>query len=156
RIAAGDLEARVTARSRDELRQLVESFNRMARDLDAQRRELERSNRLAAWAEMARQVAHEVKNPLTPIQISAQHLQRVFKNGSADFGAALETCTTTILEQVRKLREIVTEFSAFARPPAAERARASLVALVGKAMTPYRAALPAGVQLEESLPDDMP
>ena len=59
---------------------LVESFNQMAGDLDRQRRDLERSNRLAAWADMARQVAHEVKNPLTPIQLSAEHLRRVWRD----------------------------------------------------------------------------
>jgi signal transduction histidine kinase len=156
RVAAGDLEARVTATSRDELRQLVESFNRMAADLDRQRTELERSNRLAAWADMARQVAHEVKNPLTPIQLSAQHLRRVFEDGSPGFAIALETCTTTILEQVKKLREIATEFSSFARPPAAERLRASLSDLVRDALAPYRASPPDGVQLTMDLDPNAP
>jgi two-component system, NtrC family, nitrogen regulation sensor histidine kinase NtrY len=148
RIARGDLEARVSVRSRDELRQLVESFNRMAVDLDHQRRDLERSNRLAAWAEMARQVAHEVKNPLTPIQLSAQHLRRVFDDPSVDFRAALETCTTTILDQVRKLRQIATEFSSFARPPGADRSLASLPDVVRETLAPYAAGLPAGVSLD--------
>src|SRR4029079_19826476 len=106
-----------------ELRALVEAFNRMAGDLDRQRSALERSNRLAAWAEMARQVAHEVKNPLTPIQLSAEHLRRVFGDPKVDFAATLETCTQTILKQVRTLRGIVTEFSAFARQPQPELAQ---------------------------------
>jgi signal transduction histidine kinase len=156
RVAAGDLEARVTTTSRDELRQLVESFNRMAADLDGQRRELARSNRLAAWADMARQVAHEVKNPLTPIQLSAQHLRRVFKDGGPGFALALETCTATILDQVHKLRGIATEFSSFARPPAAERDRVSLAALVRDALAPYRTAPPEGVRFSVDLPEDAP
>jgi signal transduction histidine kinase len=147
RVAEGDLEAQVEARSQDELRTLVESFNQMARDLRRQRRDLERSNRLAAWAEMARQVAHEVKNPLTPIQLSAEHLQRVWSDGTADFGAALQTCTDTILKQVRTLRGMVTEFSAFARPPAPALERHDLGAIVEDAARPYRAALPPGVEL---------
>jgi signal transduction histidine kinase len=145
RVAEGDLEAHVEARSQDELRTLVESFNQMARDLRRQRRDLERSNRLAAWAEMARQVAHEVKNPLTPIQLSAEHLRRVWSDGTADFGAALETCTDTILKQVRTLRGMVTEFSAFARPPAPALERHDLGAIVEDATRPYRTALPPGV-----------
>ena len=72
RIAQGDLDARVVATSSDELRRLVEAFNRMAEDLHRQRGELERTNRLAAWADMARQVAHDIKNPLTPIQLNAE------------------------------------------------------------------------------------
>ncbi len=116
RIADGDLGARVATTNRDEILALVDSFNQMAGDLESQRRDLERSNRLAAWAEMARQVAHEVKNPLTPIQLSAEHLRRVYKDETVDFDATLSSCVETILKQVRTLRGIVTEFSAFARP----------------------------------------
>ncbi|HVB38477.1 MAG TPA: HAMP domain-containing protein, partial [Vicinamibacterales bacterium] len=64
RIARGDLDARIAVTSSDELRRLVQDFNRMAADLKAQRAELERTQRLAAWADMARQVAHDIKNPL--------------------------------------------------------------------------------------------
>jgi nitrogen fixation/metabolism regulation signal transduction histidine kinase len=77
RIARGDFSARVMQTSTDELRRLVDDFNRMAADLQRQRAELERTHRLEAWAEMARQVAHEIKNPLTPIQLSAEHLVKV-------------------------------------------------------------------------------
>jgi two-component system nitrogen regulation sensor histidine kinase NtrY len=156
RVAAGDLETRVTATSRDELRALVEAFNRMAGDLDRQRSALERSNRLAAWAEMARQVAHEVKNPLTPIQLSAEHLRRVFGDPGVDFATTLETCTQTILKQVRTLRGIVTEFSAFARPPAPVLERQDLKALLAEAVRPYQPALPPGVTLSLDVNDGVP
>ncbi len=146
-VAAGDLETRVTTSSRDELHELVESFNQMARDLDRQRRDLERSNRPAAWAEMARQVAHDVKNPLTPIQLSAEHLRRVFHDPGVDFEATLAACTDTILKQVRTLRGIVTEFSAFARPPAPRLEPQDLAALARDAVDPYLAGLPPGVRL---------
>ena len=74
RIARGDFDARIAVKSTDELRRLVDAFNSMAAELKAQRVQLERTHRLEAWAEMARQVAHEIKNPLTPIQLSAEHL----------------------------------------------------------------------------------
>jgi nitrogen fixation/metabolism regulation signal transduction histidine kinase len=147
RIAQGDLEARVEATSQDELRRLVEAFNQMARDLHRQRRDLERSNRLAAWADMARQVAHEVKNPLTPIQLSAEHLRRVYADKSEDFGRTLEICTDTILQQVRNLRGIVTEFSAFARPPAEELSRQDPREMLEEVVRPYQAGLPPRVDL---------
>ena len=83
RIARGDLSARILPTSSDELRRLVHDFNRMAADLERQRAELQRTHRLEAWAEMARQVAHEIKNPLTPIQLSAEHLLRVTPTGDA-------------------------------------------------------------------------
>jgi signal transduction histidine kinase len=152
RIAQGDLATRVRSTSQDELQRLVESFNQMAGDLDRQRRDLERSNRLAAWAEMARQVAHEVKNPLTPIQLSAEHLRRVWRDGGADFPAVLEACTQTILRQVRTLREMVTEFSAFARPPAPDLRAHDLSALIAEVVAPYQMALPPGVQMTVERP----
>ena len=147
RIAQGDLAARVEPTTRDELRRLVESFNQMASDLDQQRRDLERSNRLAAWAEMARQVAHEVKNPLTPIQLSAEHLRRVYRDSREDFEPTLEACTQAILKQVRTLRGLVTEFSAFARPPAAVLESQDPTTVLRELLRPYEAGLPPEVQL---------
>jgi signal transduction histidine kinase len=147
RVAEGDLTPRVTPTSRDELRSLVEAFNRMAADLAAQRAELERTHRLAAFAEMARQVAHEVKNPLTPIQLSAEHLRRVFGDPAVDFRTTLEACTHTILKQVRTLRGIVTEFSAFGQPHPARLEPLDLAELVSDALRPYQAVLPPEVAL---------
>jgi nitrogen fixation/metabolism regulation signal transduction histidine kinase len=148
RLATGDFAARVVGSTEDELQDLVVSFNRMAGDLLRQRQDLERTNRLAAWAEMARQVAHEVKNPLTPIQLSAEHLRRVYANKNADFAQTLETCTETILRQVRTLRGIVTEFSSFARPPAPVLERVELAPLTEGVVRQYAPALPDDVSLE--------
>ena len=120
RIARGDLDARVIATSSDELRRLVDAFNRMAEDLRRQRAELERTNRLAAWADMARQVAHDIKNPLTPIQLNAEHLQRVHADRGRPLGPLVDDCVSNILGQVRLLRQISSEFSSFASSPQAE------------------------------------
>ena len=79
-IAAGRLDVRIVADTADELRRLVDDFNSMAETLVAQRAELARTNQLKAWSEMARQVAHEIKNPLTPMQLAAEHLQRVHED----------------------------------------------------------------------------
>ena len=92
RIASGDFDARIAVRSADELRRLVDAFNSMASELKAQRTQLERTHRLEAWAEMARQVAHEIKNPLTPIQLSAEHLRRVHADRGEPLGPVLESC----------------------------------------------------------------
>ena len=92
RIARGDLDARIAATSSDELRRLVEDFNSMAGDLQRQRGELERTHRLEAWAEMARQVAHEIKNPLTPIQLNAEHLRRVHADRGEPLSPVLQEC----------------------------------------------------------------
>ena len=92
RIARGDFDAQIAVRSSDELRRLVDAFNSMAAELKAQRTQLERTHRLEAWAEMARQVAHEIKNPLTPIQLSAEHLRRVHADRGEPLGDVLESC----------------------------------------------------------------
>jgi signal transduction histidine kinase len=156
RIARGDLAARVSASTQDELMRLVESFNKMAEDLERQRVDLERSNRLAAWAEMARQVAHEVKNPLTPIQLSAEHLRRVWRDPAVDFEKTLLTCTDTILKQVHNLREIATEFSSFARPPAPVLESVPLAPLLEQIARSYEPVLPKDVTLRLDVSREAP
>ncbi len=97
RIARGDLDARIAATSSDELRRLVEDFNQMARRPKRQRTELERTQRLEAWADMARQVAHDIKNPLTPIQLSAEHARRVNIDRGRPLSPVLDECVDAIL-----------------------------------------------------------
>ena len=92
-------------------------LQQMTATLVAQRAELARTNQLKAWAEMARQVAHEIKNPLTPIQLAAEHLQRVHEDQGRPLGPVFDQCVTTILGQVRLLRQIASEFSNFAGEP---------------------------------------
>ena len=98
-------------------RGLVEDFNQMADDLKRQRADLERTQRLEAWADMARQVAHDIKNPLTPIQLSAEHARRVNLDRGAPLSPVLDECVNAILSQVKLLRQISAEFSSFASSP---------------------------------------
>src|SRR5260221_11316504 len=114
RIARGDFDAGIAVRSGDELRRLVDAFNGMAAELKAQRDQLERTHRLEAWAEMARQGAHEIKNPLTPIQPSAEPLQRGHLDRGEPLGPVLDDSVTSILGQGRLLRQSAAQFSSFA------------------------------------------
>jgi signal transduction histidine kinase len=82
--------------------------------------DLVRSNRLAAWAEMARIIAHEIKNPLTPIRLSVEHLREVWKRGSPEFDRVLEDCVQNVLRQTETLRHSAAEFSDYARLPRPE------------------------------------
>ena len=156
RIARGDLDARIAVASADEFKRLVDAFNGMAADLQRQRGELERTNRLEAWADMARQVAHDIKNPLTPIQLSAEHLRRVHHDRGDPLSPVLEACVTTILSQVRLLRQISSEFSSFATSPVARLAPAQINDIVNEVVDPYRAAHPDGVEIETRLATDLP
>jgi nitrogen fixation/metabolism regulation signal transduction histidine kinase len=156
RIARGDLDARIAATSSDELRRLVEAFNSMAADLQRQRGELERTNRLEAWAEMARQVAHEIKNPLTPIQLNAEHLRRVHADRGEPLGPVLQECVGTILTQVKLLRQIASEFSSFASSPTAKPTEIDVAPLLREIIDPYRAGLDGRIRLDLEIPPTLP
>jgi signal transduction histidine kinase len=156
RIARGDLDARTAATSADELGRLVGDFNRMADDLKRQRKELERSQRLEAWADMARQVAHDIKNPLTPIQLSAEHVQRINVDHGRPLSPVVDECVHAILTQVSLLRQLASEFSSFASSPTARPEPTALPELFEEVVAPYRTGLTGRIsitiQAESSLP----
>jgi signal transduction histidine kinase len=156
-IAAGRFDEHLAADTADELGRLVQDFNTMTEMLVAQRAELARANQLKAWAEMARQVAHEIKNPLTPIQLAAEHLQRVHEDASRPLGPVVDSCLRTILKQVRLLRQIASEFSTFAGTPTPRIETVSIAALIDAVVEPYRTSLPAhtrvATDLERGLPE---
>ena len=155
-LQADRIERQVAARSADELVVLEADFNRMAVELDAQRRQLERTHRLEAWTEMARQVAHEIKNPLTPVQLSAEHLLRVHTDRGSPLTPVLQGCVESILKQVRILRQIASEFSSYASSPAARRAPTDLAALVKEVIASYRPGLEGRIVLSTDLPPSLP
>jgi len=148
RIARGELSARIAATSSDELRRLVEDFNQMAADLQRQRAELEHTQRLQAWADMARQVAHDIKNPLTPIQLSAEHARRVNIDRGQPLSPVLEECVDAILGQVRLLRQISAEFSSFASSPTPRPEATDVATLVEEVVAPYRLGLADRVAID--------
>lgn len=156
RISRGDLDARILARSSDELRRLVEDFNSMAGELQRQRRELERTHRIEAWAEMARQVAHDIKNPLTPIQLTAEHLRRVHADRGEPLSPVLQDCVHTILTQVRLLRQIASEFSSFASSPIARPAVVGATGLIRDIVEPYRVGLQERIRFDVDIPETLP
>jgi signal transduction histidine kinase len=99
-----------------------------------------RSNRLAAWAEMARIIAHEIKNPLTPIRLSVEHLREVWRRGAPDFERVLEECATNVLRQTEELRRAAAEFADYARLPEAQLAETDLARLLADSAAAYAGA----------------
>jgi signal transduction histidine kinase len=99
-----------------------------------------RSNRLAAWAEMARIIAHEIKNPLTPIRLSVEHLREVHRRGSPDFDRVLEECVTNVLQQTEELRRAAAEFTDYSRLPAPQIGRTELARLAADSVAAYSGA----------------
>ncbi len=113
RIAEGDLETQIDVHSRDEVGQLAVSFNRMTRALREQREKLIKAEKDAAWREMARQIAHDIKNPLTPMKLSLDLLERARRERRDDLVPLLDRTIELMSRQVSNLREIATDFYEF-------------------------------------------
>jgi len=117
RVAEGDLETRVDADAGGEAGVLVRAFNEMVARLSQQRRELSRLEKAAAWRGMARTLAHEIKNPLTPILLAVQETHRSYRGDDDTHRETLADCESIVGEEVDGLRRLVAEFSDFARAP---------------------------------------
>ncbi len=154
RLSGGDLAHRVEVDADDELGVLVASFNRMSAELEANRellerqhRELVEAQRLAAWNEAARRVAHEIKNPLTPIRLAAERMLHRHRQGDPGLGGTIEEGVETIVREVGTLQAMVDEFSRYARMPRPRPVRVDFQRLIDETVHLYRGVKP-GVEVE--------
>jgi len=115
-----------------------------------------RAQKLAMWADMARRVAHEIKNPLTPIQLSVEHLRRVHADGSPRFSEIFDRCVATILDQVRDLQQISSAFSQFARLPQPQLALIRCGPVVSEVAELLRPSLAPGMTIDVDIASDPP
>ncbi len=122
----GRLEVRVPVTGSDELTELARVFNRMLSEMQQSRARIEYLQRIGAWQEMAQRLAHEIKNPLTPIQLAVQECHRKYTGDDGRFRALLDTTLEIVGEEVGTLRSLVGNFSSFARLPHAELHEADL------------------------------
>ena len=150
--ARGDLDHRVPVRSEDEIGAVAAAFNFMMEDLKTSKERLVIAERIAAWQEIARRLAHEIKNPLTPIQMAMDTLRKSYKKQHPEFAEILEESTATVMEEADRLKHIVSEFSGFARMPKPEFQRLDLNELVRSALALYQGAAPIDIKLAERLP----
>ena len=118
-IKIGKKNEEIVYKGHDEIAGLVDEYNRMVKELVKSVDLLARSERESAWREMAKQVAHEIKNPLTPMKLSVQHLLRSWKDNKENFDEFLDKVTRTLIEQIDNLSFIASEFSNFAKMPKA-------------------------------------
>ncbi len=134
----------------DEIASLVNAYNRMIDELARNVELLAKSERESAWREMARQIAHEIKNPLTPMKLSVQQLQKAWEDRSEDFDVRLKKLTNTLIEQIDRLSYIASAFSNFARLPRMKNEPVDIVRLLQDTIFLFRAQqeiifkLPAG------------
>ena len=150
--AKGDLEHRVPMTSKDEVGEVGRAFNLMMEDLRSAGERLVIAERIAAWQEIARRLAHEIKNPLTPIQMAMDTLRKVWRKQHPSFGEILEESTTTVLEEVERLKRIVSEFSDFARLPKPAPMPTDVNEVVAGALALYEGATPVERRLGDGLP----
>jgi len=116
-VAHGDFNLQMPNTEKGEIKDLINGFNIMTKELSKRQTELAEIERETAWKEMARQVAHEIKNPLTPMKLAMQQLIIASRDNHPSFNAIFEKVTSTVLNQIDTLNTIATEFSNFARMP---------------------------------------
>ncbi|MGD0511750.1 MAG: ATP-binding protein [Terriglobales bacterium] len=116
-VASGNWKAKANVTSSDELGELAESFNRMTRELLAQREHLVQAERVAAWRELARRLAHELKNPLFPLQLTVENLMRARQQSPQQFEEIFQESSATLLAEIANLKAIISRFSEFSRMP---------------------------------------
>lgn len=126
-IKIGRKNEQIYYRGHDEIAGLVDEYNRMVQELVKSLEMLSRSERESAWREMAKQIAHEIKNPLTPMKLSVQHLQRTWQDNRDNFEEYLDKVTRTLIEQIDNLSFIASEFSNFAKMPKASNEEINIV-----------------------------
>ena len=159
RVAAGDLGAKVEVESRDELGELAVSFKRMTDDLAQQKDRTLQAERVAAWRELARRLAHELKNPLFPLQVTVENLMRAKQKSPQMFEEVFAESTTTLLAEIDNLKTIVSRFSEFSKMPQPQRQPTQINDVVRSVLRVFQAQLQEQSQisvhsdLSEALPE---
>jgi len=148
RVAAGDLGTKVEVESSDELGELAASFNRMTEDLAQQKDRTLQAERVAAWRELARRLAHELKNPLFPLQVTVENLMRAKQKSPEMFEEVFHEGTATLLAEIDNLKTIIGRFSEFSKMPQPQRRPTQVNDVVRSVLRVFNAQLQHG-QLQE-------
>ena len=155
-VAAGDWKTRVEVDASGEIGALAAAFNQMTHDLREQRDRLVQAERVAAWRELARRLAHELKNPLFPLQITVENLQRARAGHPEQFDEVFRESTATLLAELGKLRGIIGRFSDFAKMPQPQLETVDLNSLIQENIKLFQAQMQAaGVALRLELAPDL-
>lgn len=133
-ISLGQQNEKITWQSNDEIGKLVAEYNQMLIKLEESANLLAQSERESAWREMAKQVAHEIKNPLTPMKLNLQYLQHLMKNNPDDFKEKFEKASKGIIEQIDSLANIANEFSNFAKLPGTQLQNINLAEIINSSI----------------------
>ncbi len=151
RVAGGDLSKPVKVKAKDEIKFVIDSFNKMTSDLKTSQQKLIQAERLAAWQDVARRVSHEIRNALTPIQLSIRRLQNKFY---PDDKPQKDNSLITIQEEVESLRRISEEFSEFARMPQIKLGKEDLNEII-RSLTTFIKAAPGSISIRLNLDENL-
>jgi len=152
KIKLGSSNEPIIWNSKDEIGNLIGEYNRMLQELEASAAQLAKSERESAWREMAKQVAHEIKNPLTPMKLSVQHLERSWKDKSPDWDLKLSQFTKTLIQQIDALSSIASEFSNFAKMPKSKRDLVNLLEIAENTIALFQESTVANISLKIESP----
>ncbi|MFZ1917158.1 MAG: ATP-binding protein [Terriglobales bacterium] len=158
RVAAGDLAAKVEVESNDELGELAASFNRMTEDLLQQKDRAVQAERVAAWRELARRLAHELKNPLFPLQVTVENLMRAKTKSPEMFEEVFQEGTATLLAEINNLKTIIGRFSEFSKMPQPQRKPTQVNDVLRSVLRVFQAQLQANnnIAVRTDLAADLP
>jgi len=146
-VGKGNLDIRLETKSKDEIRELMEGFNSMVKELKSKQEELKEMERRQAWAEMAKKAAHEIKNPLTPILLMTEHLLKIFKEDRKEFEKHFERGVNFIINEVKRLKRISSEFLTYSQEKL-ERENFDLKKLVEEITEPLKVTLKDKVMIK--------
>jgi signal transduction histidine kinase len=158
-VTAGRWDARVEVHGSDEVAQLAESFNRMTAELAVQKERLVQTERVAAWRELARRLAHELKNPLFPLQITVENLMRARAQSPEQFDEVFRESSATLLAEISNLKTIIGRFSEFSKMPPPQLQSANVNEILrgvvklfqAQLQAPGRAPVTCKLELDENL-----
>lgn len=147
-VATGSWDTRVPVRGRDEVAVLAHSFNHMTEELSNQRERLVQSERVAAWRELARRLAHELKNPLFPLQLTVENLSRARRLPPAEFDEVFNESTQTLSMEIGNLKKIIARFSDFSKMPKPELEHIDAKDVIARVRSLYAASDETGPKIE--------
>ena len=155
RVAEGNFDIQILARRGDELGLLIRSFNAMVQDLEKSRAALVKAEKISIWQNMAQQLAHEIKNPLTPIKLSAERVLRRWRNNPAGIEEILEASMLAIIQETEGLSTLLNEFRTLSKPMEPSRSWTKLREAVAETVRPYQNTHPSVEFNLEHLGDDI-
>ena len=148
-VSLGNLEVSIQHKPRDEMKTLIDGFNAMVKNLKQHQQELAEMSKKVVWAEMARKVAHEIKNPLTPIQLSAEHILKVYEDKPQDLERILKESASYIIKEVENLRRISHEFLEVSKETILRKETTDLKKIIQETMDPYKKILSERITFKE-------